>query len=306
MIEAIYICRHGYRANWDDPSITTSVTGTYQDPPLAKRGLEQAQHLALHLTSDRRTPDLLFSSPFYRCLQTIEPLAGLTGLPVHVEAGIGEWYTPVREGTGLLPRPGSAHILQQHLPDITLDAKWTSLHFPDRKGETVEELRVRCDGFVETFIPLVEATYPDAKVVLLMCHAATVIGIGRAVSEGSKPDADTQLVGDCARDIRSPTVSLSEYRRRGGKTVRTASWQQSDPYSRSEGPKVGRVIGQWEHVVNADTSFLPNGAEVNWNFGHVLYEADGSLVKQTGDGRTWTEDDIYPVGPTHPTVGTIK
>lgn len=35
MLENVYIARHGYRANWEDPSIVTSATGMYHDPPVS-------------------------------------------------------------------------------------------------------------------------------------------------------------------------------------------------------------------------------------------------------------------------------
>lgn len=38
---------------------------------------------------------MLFSSPFYRCLQTTQPLAKATGMPIHCEHGIAEWYVPL-------------------------------------------------------------------------------------------------------------------------------------------------------------------------------------------------------------------
>jgi transcription factor C subunit 7 len=35
MLEYIYVCRHGFRSNWVDPSIKTGPTGMNRDPPVS-------------------------------------------------------------------------------------------------------------------------------------------------------------------------------------------------------------------------------------------------------------------------------
>ncbi|KAG5733097.1 hypothetical protein E4T56_gene14020, partial [Termitomyces sp. T112] len=113
MLEKIYIARHGYRLNWLT-SNWQSKTGLARDPPLAAFGETQAQELGeyfLSLPKDER-PTAIFSSPFYRCLQTAKPVSSALGLPIYVEHGLAEWYSPVAPGTGLHPRPGSAESLK--------------------------------------------------------------------------------------------------------------------------------------------------------------------------------------------------
>lgn len=61
---------------------------------LHKRGIVQAEHLGAFLSSPPSplpVPDMLFSSPFYRCIQTAQPLAKAMGKPIHCEHGIAEW-----------------------------------------------------------------------------------------------------------------------------------------------------------------------------------------------------------------------
>ncbi|KAJ9096078.1 hypothetical protein QFC21_005443 [Naganishia friedmannii] len=96
MLENIYISRHGFRSNWVDSSITTSVTGMSRDPPLAAHGLDQAEELAVFLANPPSgeglpVPELIFSSPFFRCVQTASYTAKRLGMPLKLEHGVQEW-----------------------------------------------------------------------------------------------------------------------------------------------------------------------------------------------------------------------
>jgi transcription factor C subunit 7 len=50
-------------------------TGNPSDPTLTAHGVRQSQELAAHLASDGFAPKpwRIYCSPFYRCLQTIQP-----------------------------------------------------------------------------------------------------------------------------------------------------------------------------------------------------------------------------------------
>lgn len=70
----LYLVRHakaGSRSKWDGPD---------QLRPLSRPGKEQADALALRL--GERNVSRLLSSPYVRCVQTLEPLAMKTGLEI--------------------------------------------------------------------------------------------------------------------------------------------------------------------------------------------------------------------------------
>jgi len=80
VLETIYVVRHGYRSNWVvDPSTgeyyanIPSPTGIASDPALASYGVEQAKQLAGKIVTLDPPIDVVYSSPFYRCLQTLKP-----------------------------------------------------------------------------------------------------------------------------------------------------------------------------------------------------------------------------------------
>ena len=88
---AIYVVRHakaGERRVW---------TGDDIDRPLSKAGWEQSHMLATRLA--KHEPRVLLSSPYVRCVQTLEPLADLVGLEITVEHRICEYepFEPVLE-----------------------------------------------------------------------------------------------------------------------------------------------------------------------------------------------------------------
>ncbi|KAH8988950.1 histidine phosphatase superfamily [Lactarius akahatsu] len=263
-LETIYILRHGFRLNW----VTThwkSVTGLPRDPPLAAFGEAQAKEVAdyfLSLPEDQR-PTAIFSSPYYRCLQTSKPTAAALGLPIYAEHGIAEWYSPVEPGTGLHPRPSSASVLKAHFPEI--DDSWSSLWYCSRKGEDVEALHDRIAGFLTVFVPEVQRRFSGAhKRILLVSHAATVIALAR------------ELVGERSLSFRAACCSLTVLDRKVGDAAHLA------------------VVGGWTARVLSDGSHLKDGAQRDWGFEDIAI-ADGKVINDHGIPGTENEKD-EPVG----------
>jgi 8-oxo-dGTP diphosphatase len=115
-----YVVRHakaGSRGKW---------TGDDRLRPLSKKGIEQAERLVTIL---KPFPiRAIFSSPFLRCVQTVEPLAGARNLPVKQAIALAE-------GHGI-------HGLMEFFSDRTLDDVVLSTH-GDIAWELVEALVMR-------------------------------------------------------------------------------------------------------------------------------------------------------------------
>jgi 8-oxo-dGTP diphosphatase len=78
----VYLVRHaraGHRESWE---------GDDRLRPLDERGQEQAEGLVAQL-ADRDFTRIL-SSPYIRCVQSVEPLAAARGLDVEAVAGLAE------------------------------------------------------------------------------------------------------------------------------------------------------------------------------------------------------------------------
>jgi len=262
-LETIYIARHGFRVNW----VTTewsSVTGLPRDPQLAAFGEVQANEVAdyfLSLPGDQR-PTAIFSSPYYRCLQTSKPTAVALGIPIYAEHGLSEWYYPVEPGTGLHPRPSAASELKAYFPEI--DDSWSSVWYPSRKGENVVALHDRLAGFLTVLIPEVQRRFAGVhKRILLVSHAATVIALAR------------ELVNNRDLSFRAACCSLTILDHNdvvAGDSARPA------------------IIGDWTARLLGGGEHLKDGLQRAWGF------MDGALAdREVGEPGTQNEED-EPVG----------
>ncbi|KAF5377577.1 hypothetical protein D9615_005363 [Tricholomella constricta] len=263
MVDKIYVARHGFRLNWIN-SNWQSKTGLPRDPPLASYGETQARELGdyfLSLPQEER-PTAIFSSPYYRCLQTSQPVSSALGIPIYVEHGIAEWYSPVVPGTGLHPRPGSAESLRQYFPEI--DPSWSSVWYPSRKGEAVEEIHERIDGFLQAFAVQLERRFPgEHSRILFVSHAATVIALARS------------LMGDRDLRLRVGCCSLSEFERDQGNQD---------------------ILGAWIAPRLADGAHLKEGASRDWGFEDIEIAA-GKVVEDPGvPGTEASIEKDEPVG----------
>ncbi|KAI8995587.1 histidine phosphatase superfamily [Trametes punicea] len=263
-VQTIYIARHGYRMNWvtDD---WRSVTGLPRDPPLAAFGLTQAQELADYFFSlpEELRPTIILSSPYYRCLQTAVPTAQKFGLPLYVEHGLSEWYSPVTPGTGLHPRPASATALRAYFPEI--DDSWKSIYYTTRKGEDVPQVHDRARELMRALIPCIERKFGGRhKCILLVSHAATVIALTR------------ELIGDRSLPLRVGCCSLTELHRKPGET---------------------KTVGCWEAKRLADGGHLKDGTSRDWGFEDIVIQ-DGKVINDVGQPGTENDPDD-PVGLQH-------
>ncbi|KAJ3569396.1 hypothetical protein NPX13_g6100 [Xylaria arbuscula] len=135
-----------------------SPTGLPTDPALTSHGVEQADELAGHLLDLHPPIDQVYSSPYYRCLQTISPYVSrrnarrnkepahddgtpFSRLSTRVDAGLGEWY-----GQAHFEHPASAPLSKLSSLFADLDVDYVSSPAPRRCGSvpddtTVEDFR---------------------------------------------------------------------------------------------------------------------------------------------------------------------
>ena len=112
MTLAIYLVRHAKAAS------RREWTGDDRDRPLTESGTAQANALVERL--GRVRPARLVSSPFVRCVQTLEPLAQRIGLPVETEDALGEGADLAQVVKVLMAVPDRA-VLCSHgdvIPDV--------------------------------------------------------------------------------------------------------------------------------------------------------------------------------------------
>jgi phosphohistidine phosphatase SixA len=101
----LYLVRHakaGERRVWQGDDI---------DRPLSKKGWKQAELLSERLA--KFDPELLISSPYVRCVQTLEPLARRLDRPVRIEQRLCE-SEPVAPVLDLLAEVSANTIMCSH------------------------------------------------------------------------------------------------------------------------------------------------------------------------------------------------
>jgi 8-oxo-dGTP diphosphatase len=108
----IYFVRHakaGSRSAW---------IGDDRDRPLVDNGWEQARELATRLSV--LNPSVLWSSPYLRCQQTLQPLGELCGLDVVVDSRVEE-ESPLEKSLAILDDAPDNAVLCSH-GDVIPDA----------------------------------------------------------------------------------------------------------------------------------------------------------------------------------------
>lgn len=125
----IYLVRHakaGERRTWDGDDI---------DRPLSSAGWRQSAALAERLA--RKDPSVLLSSPYVRCVQTLEPLSLAIDVPVTIEQRLceDEPFEPVLDLLGEVPDraalcshgdiiPATIRALVRRGMDVVSEPEW--------------------------------------------------------------------------------------------------------------------------------------------------------------------------------------
>ena len=259
-----------------DPSTGTysstvrSPTGIPADPALASYGVRQAEQLGDHLIALDPPADLIFSSPYYRCLQTLAPYTrklaerdGAEKVKITLEPGLGEFY-----GTAEFEHPSPAGIEELNRHFDHLHAETDAIVVPSTRGESITGLHDRVAYCLQELIRRTDADPSGPKALLVCSHAAAIICAGRVLT-GRMPDE----VGE--EDFQCFTCGVSKFVRRSSssksdsKASTGGEAKKWEPQRPSDVPDVGwrdgvGVAGGWDCELNSDCSFLENGEERGW------------------------------------------
>lgn len=206
--------------------------------------------------------DVVYASPFYRCLQTIKPTVaklvsqGQTDGKVRVENGVSEFFGTARFTH---PAPASLQTLQQHFD--FLHASHKPAIIPSARGETIPAIHDRIAYALHRIIRDLDADPSGPRALLICTHAASMICLGRVLTGQMPDDPNTH-------DFRCGTCALSTFRRRnstlnpGKEDMWSVETPEKIPYlDWKNGNGVG---GGWDCIGNGDCSFLKNGEERGW------------------------------------------
>lgn len=267
-VKDIILLRHGHRIQWNLDPTTGKYTSNHPfptklpaDPPLASHGVDQAvetgTYFAKQLAEIAKQDRLrIYSSLFYRCLQTIKPTVEnlrkeiSPGLQVRGERGFSEWF-----GKAWFKQPVPAEpqtLKDEFFPWV--DAEYQSLVIPERHGERILEIHDRIARAFASVIADVDNEYEalgrgSEDITLLICgHAAQIICSGRVLTGEMPEDLDEE-------DFKCFTCGISQFQRR--------SVDNSVPQNDWKGKG---VAGGFDCIANSWCGHLSGGEERGWHF----------------------------------------
>ncbi|KAM3521426.1 hypothetical protein MY4038_009047 [Beauveria bassiana] len=256
-LEKIYIVRHGFRTTWtvdnkgNYQSHIPSPTGIPADPPLTSHGIEQAAELAAHLATLTPAVEAVYSSPYYRCLQTIDPFVKRQA------AAAAAGTLPRRAGApgGAAGRAGGGNPAPARRRHGARARRARRVRVPRERGETYAQLVARVRAAMSALIRRCDEE--GRRSVVICSHAAVIIVLGRVLTGQYPDEMDTE-------DFKAFTCGLSVYARGGG--VKESSDGEPD------------TVGSWICEKNSDCSFLSGGEERGWKFaGDESFPGTGSM-----------------------------
>lgn len=302
-IKTIYIARHGYNAAWDrknetedseefdEESILIPPTGIPGDSPLSPHGILQSKELAHYLLSLDTQPDLVVSSPYYRCVETAYYVSNLLDVPLYTDRGLGEWFDYTNNDASMLGGTPSfrSRDTEIHPPsDVetlnklfinNIKSTWKDCIDPytdemvEKRGETKDEMFARTRQFLHVLDRQVSEEIPDAENILLLTHAPIKISLGLNLL-GFKTVTEVASNNDDITLIRSGCCSLDKYELEEGATSGKNTVNNDDNETRS------LLDSKWRITMNGNTVFLRNGEEMAWDINNII---DPVVSKHWGD-----------------------
>jgi broad specificity phosphatase PhoE len=169
MVNELIVIRHGSRMDFENPEWHKQADRPH-DPPLTKNGLQQAGETAGFLKGIDISH--LFSSPFYRAVQTADAIAKKFNLKIKVEHGFSEWMNP--QWFNQRPRILNQQQLSQEFE--TLDMNYQSYIYPEfPETPATNGLYKRVNYALEQIIDNYDGT------IVIVGHGATIHEAGNAL-----------------------------------------------------------------------------------------------------------------------------
>ncbi len=177
----IWIMRHGIRQDNIDPNWTKTAKNP-DDPPLAQEGRLQAIETGKFLSN--QDIQLIYSSPFLRCIQTAGLIANIIKVPIRVEYGLCEalfvkWFSKM---------PDLLSITEVKKEVEWVDETYKSVVIPSFPENEEKDTWERC---ARTMQKILTDTTGN---ILLVGHGASVAGTLKALI-GTNENGNSNLCG---------------------------------------------------------------------------------------------------------------
>lgn len=168
MIQTLWLVRHAHRLDFVQPEWFNTATYRY-DPPISSEGFDRAASLAAEFS--QVSIDQIYTSPFLRTIQTVDPLARLLQLPIRLEWGLCEWLC--QDWTSGFPETTPLDDLIRCYPNI--DTVYKSLVLPCYP-ETSAALAARIEIIAGKLVQR------NCEQILAIAHKGSCLGIAAALT----------------------------------------------------------------------------------------------------------------------------
>lgn len=285
-IKVIYIARHGKLPDsLPEEEQIPSRTGIETDVPLSSDGISQSRDLAHYLLSLDTQPDLICTSPFYRCVETSKYISGLLDIPVVVDSGLSEWFP--KDGTVVEPAPFEA--LDNLFPEL-LKKDWPGVGVaPASSGETEPELFQRCGRFLGQFLEAASRYNPEIETVLFVTHAPVKISLGLNLLglKSCRDPIDRDL-----SSLKANVCSLDKYEL---EEIRSRNHDMFNKRYTTDDSRnaITRLHSKWIMTMNNNTEFLRGNEGRAWSFEDVSPEAGEAAAKLEGGKDDEETETVY-------------
>lgn len=165
----IWIMRHGIRQDNIDPNWKKAAKKP-DDPPLAQEGRLQAIDTGKFLSN--QDLQLIYSSPFLRCIQTAGLIANIIKVPIRVEYGLCEalfakWFSKM---------PDLSSITESKKEIKWIDETYKSVVIPSFPENEEKDTWERCARTMQNILTDTTGN------ILLVGHGASVAGMVKALT----------------------------------------------------------------------------------------------------------------------------
>jgi broad specificity phosphatase PhoE len=177
----IWIMRHGIRQDNIDPNWGKTAKRP-DDPPLAREGGLQAIDTGKFLSN--QDIQLIYSSPFLRCIQTAGLIANIIKVPLRIEYGLCEalfakWFSKMPDLSSITELKKEIEWVDETYKSVVIPS------FPEKEENDIWE---RC---ARTMQKILTDTTGN---ILLVGHGASVAGMLKALI-GTNENGNSNLCG---------------------------------------------------------------------------------------------------------------
>ena len=178
MHHSVYVIRHGdrYDFNVGDDAWEALELPRPLDPVLSDLGIKQSTELGAYFASlpsaEKSRIKEVYSSPFVRCIQTCNPIAGACDTTLKIDHSLFEIRHTATEMPSLIER-------RHYFPRIDLDYESCFIPVPDEDYPEGALERYGAAGFA-----ILEKAFKQSdqnKAIVICTHAAGVVGIVSAL-----------------------------------------------------------------------------------------------------------------------------